>query len=258
MNRALPEYSENHEESKTRKRTFAEGSRSTLGGSQQSYSPHSRLFTVDSSPLRRHTLPAKKDLKFDNLKVFIENIQQYPLIWDASEANYHRKEVHIKVYQIIEKNCRTFLKTENYNGRVAKKLWQVLLAKFNSYMGKLKRSEASGKPPKCHFLYADAMQFVKHSMEKRKVENVVIVGTKSSDFMENRHRRLSSANTSSFGMVFRSIYYIKYYQFNFLACCNKVARENSANTPGPLSNEKTTCGHTQLGFMNCVQFGKLM
>uniref|UniRef100_A0A8R1IS61 MADF domain-containing protein n=2 Tax=Caenorhabditis japonica TaxID=281687 RepID=A0A8R1IS61_CAEJA len=59
MNRALPEYSENHEESKTRKRTFAEGSRSTLGGSQQSYSPHSRLFTVDSSPLRRHTLPAK-------------------------------------------------------------------------------------------------------------------------------------------------------------------------------------------------------
>uniref|UniRef100_A0A8R1HKR6 Uncharacterized protein n=1 Tax=Caenorhabditis japonica TaxID=281687 RepID=A0A8R1HKR6_CAEJA len=37
MNRALPEYSENHDESKQRKMTFAEGSPSTLGGSQQSY-----------------------------------------------------------------------------------------------------------------------------------------------------------------------------------------------------------------------------
>uniref|UniRef100_A0A8R1EMT2 Uncharacterized protein n=1 Tax=Caenorhabditis japonica TaxID=281687 RepID=A0A8R1EMT2_CAEJA len=42
MNRALPEYSENHDESKKRKRTFAEGSPSTLGGSQQSYLPHSQ------------------------------------------------------------------------------------------------------------------------------------------------------------------------------------------------------------------------
>uniref|UniRef100_A0A8R1ETF8 Uncharacterized protein n=1 Tax=Caenorhabditis japonica TaxID=281687 RepID=A0A8R1ETF8_CAEJA len=46
MNRALPEYSENHDESKKRKRTFAEGSPSTLGGSQQSYLPHSRMFLV--------------------------------------------------------------------------------------------------------------------------------------------------------------------------------------------------------------------
>ncbi|CAL2041685.1 unnamed protein product [Caenorhabditis brenneri] len=133
---------------------------------------------------------------------FIDEIHQYPEIWDGGHKDFHRTDRKMIIFAEMEVVFSKFLRRGKQHGKCAKFLWDSLVTDYKKfYMRINKTGTGAATTSKQTFKFADHLYFLNGPMKAREVKNAYVIGDRRSTVSEVRSgtkRGLGSGSFSSF------------------------------------------------------------
>uniref|UniRef100_A0A8R1IEZ0 MADF domain-containing protein n=1 Tax=Caenorhabditis japonica TaxID=281687 RepID=A0A8R1IEZ0_CAEJA len=117
---------------------------------------------------------------------FLQLIEEYPIIWDSSVDNSHRKELKMKVYDDIERECHHFIPRDKMPGKAARVLFEELSRDYRKHTLRIENSKSGSGTTESDFQFASNMEFLDGARHKREVRNAYVLGKSAVQMLETR------------------------------------------------------------------------